>query len=118
MAEKTITLNELAQKNAGKILQDESIRDCKVTVAGETVLFSFKPIKKRQFIKGQATGDEEKFMNYILTHSLWNREKGETGGFWSEEELNDGIPDAWQILIFGKIIAESGFNITREELGF
>ena len=56
---KTITLNELAQKNAGKILPDNRVQDCKISIADETVLFSFKPIRKKQVIKGQAKGDEE-----------------------------------------------------------
>jgi hypothetical protein len=113
-----ITLNELAERNSGKIIRDNSIQDCKISIAGEIVLFSYKPVKKRDFIKGQATQDEEKFMNYILTHSLWNKEKGDNGAFWSLEELENGIPDAWQILIFTKILAESGFNISAQDLGF
>lgn len=115
---KPITLNELAAKNAGKILPTGQVQDCTISIADETVLFSFKPITKKLFVKGQATQDEVKFMNYILTHSLWNKEKGENGGFWSLEELTQGIPDAWQILLFSRIIAESGFKFDRKELGF
>jgi len=115
---KPITLNELAEQNAGKILQDDSLRDCTVSIAGQVVQFTYKPVKKRDFIKGQSTQDEEKFMNYILTHSLWNKEKGENGDFWSLDELNRGIPDAWQILLFSKIVTESGFKFNKEELGF
>ena len=36
----------------------------------------------------------------------------------SLEELNQGIPDAWQILLFSKIITESGFKFDRKDLGF
>lgn len=115
---KPITLNELAEQNAGKIFNDDSVRDCTVKIADKTVQFSFKPIKKKHFIKGQATMDEEKFMNYILTHSLWNKEKGKNGDFWTLEELNQGIPDAWQILLFSKIVTESGFKFNKEDLGF
>jgi len=115
---KPITLNELAEKNAGKILPTGQVQDCVVSIAGETVLFSFKPITKRVFIKSQATQDEVKMMNYVLTHSLWNKEKGENGDFWSLEELTRGIPDAFQVLLFGKIITESGFQFNREDLGF
>ena len=115
---KPITLNELAEQNAGKLFQDDSVRDSIVKVADKTVQFSFKPIRKKHFIKGQATQDEEKFMNYILTHSLWNKEKGENGDFWTLEELNKGIPDAWQVLLFGQIIVESGFKFDPKDLGF
>lgn len=115
---KPITLSELAERNAGKIVRDNSIQDCKIAIAGEIVLFSYRPVNKKQFIKGQATQDEEKFMNYILTHSLWNKEKGDNGDFWTLQELEAGIPDAWQILIFTKILAESGFNISTVDLGF
>jgi len=113
-----ITLNELAERNAGKIVRDDSVKDCKIKIADEIVLFSYRSVNKKQFIKGQATQDEVKFMNYILTHSLWNKEKGEHGDFWTLQELENGIPDAWQILLFTKILAESGFNISSEDLGF
>jgi len=115
---KPITLNELAEKNAGKILPSGQVQDCVVSIADETVQFSFKPLTKRVFIKAQATQDEVKMMNYVLTHSLWNKEKGENGDFWSLDELSQGIPDAWQVLLFGKIITESGFQFKKEDLGF
>lgn len=116
---KPITLNELAERNAGRILPDGSVHDCKVSIAGEIVLFSFKPLSKKIVIKAQSgTKDELGLMDYILTHSLWNRDKGKNGDFWSTEEIEQGIPDAWQILLFAKIMDESGFNITKEELGF
>lgn len=115
---KPITLNELAAQNAGKILPTGEVQDCVISIADKKVQFSFKPLTKRVFIKGQATGDEVKFMNYILTHSLWNREKGENGDFWSLDELSKGIPDAWQVLLFSKIITDSGFQFNKKDLGF
>jgi hypothetical protein len=115
---KPISLNELAEQNAGKILPSGQIQDCVITIAGKLVNFSFKPLTKKIFVKGQATRDEVKFMDYVLTHSLWNRKKGETGDYWSLEELNKAIPDAWQVLLFSKIITESGFQFNKEDLVF
>jgi hypothetical protein len=112
----SISLDELVKQSSDKIITDyEKVRECSITAANKTVDFEYKSLRKGIYLKAQATGDEEKLLDMILTNTLWNSAKGR---FFTLKELNLGIPPIWQGILLAKIVDESGFNISDLDVNF
>jgi len=111
-----ISLDELVKKSSNKIITDyDSVREGIIEAGGKTVGFDYKPLKKKTFLKAQATKDEEKIVDIMLTNTLWNRIKGK---FWTLKEINEGIPPLWQTLLLAKIVNESGYDVSDLDVNF
>lgn len=116
---KRINVKELAKKANRNIITDNKLREVVLAVDdNEEVAFSYKPLLKTDFLIAQATGDPGKVMDYILSHTLWDNEKGKHGDFMSIEEIDKGIPIEWQVLILNEIVAGSGHVLTKDDQDF
>lgn len=115
---KPMSLSELAEKSASKIITDDHLRECIVKAGDEEVRVTYKPLSKKEFLNAQSTQDSAKAVDHILSTTLWNPEKGKKGGFWTVDEINKGIPMTWQSLILNEIVDGSGHKVSEADMDF
>ncbi len=117
---KRISAKEYSKKRlkeaAQIIIDDNQLREFTLDLNDEEELaFQYKPISKSNYLHAQATMDAGKALDHILTHALWDPEKGD---FWSIKDINKTFDYGWQTLILNSIIKNSGHVLTEKDKDF
>jgi hypothetical protein len=119
VGKKRVSFEEFKKRATNKIITDGKLREFTLPLNDEEDLaFQYKPISKSEYLTAQATMDAGKALDHILTHSLWDQNKGENGDFFSIEDINDLFDYNWQTLILNGIINGSGHVLTEKDKDF